>query len=311
MSTTPLRLDGRVVIVTGAGRGLGRAYADALARRGASVVINDLAPEYADEAVSAIEAAGGAAVATYDSVATVEGAQAIVATAIERFGTVDGLVNNAGFMRNGFFEDMTPSMLDQMIDVHLRGAFYVTQAAWPHLRTSGTGRVVMTSSAGGMFAMQGESNYAAAKAGVYGLCKALACEGAEHGISVNCVLPMASTTISAGQPVPGHAERYPAGLREALRPRRHTESVAPLVVYLVSDRCSVNGEAYAAGFGRYARVFVGEAPGWTSDDPLEVTPEDIVDRLPEIRELEGFAAPADIYDEVRFIAASMGITAAG
>jgi len=311
MSTPPLRMDGRTVIVTGAGRGLGRGYAVALAQRGASVVVNDLAAPHADEVVAEITGAGGAARAVYDSVSTLEGARAIVDAAVTHFGGVDAVINNAGFMRNGYFEDMTPEKLDAMLDVHIRGSFYVTQAAWPLLRSSGAGRVVMTSSAGGMFAMQGESNYAAAKAGVYGLCKALAAEGRDDGIMVNTVMPMAATTISAGDPVPGHAERYPAGLREALRPRRHAESVAPLIVYLASEACAVTGEAYAAGFGRYARVFVGETPGWVADDPLAVTPDDIVERLDEIRELEGFAVPADIYDEVRFIAASMGLAVAG
>jgi NAD(P)-dependent dehydrogenase (short-subunit alcohol dehydrogenase family) len=303
-----ITLEGRTVIVTGAGRGLGRAYALALAQRGACVVVNDVAAEHADEAVVAIRAAGGAATAAYDSVATQVGAGAIVRTALDQFGRLDGVINNAGYMRNGYFEDMTPEKLDAMLDVHIRGSFFVTQAAWPHLRSSGCGRVVMTSSAGGMFAMPGESNYAAAKAGVYGLAKALACEGREHGIRVNTVLPMASTTISAGDPVPGHAERYPAGVREALAPRRQADSVAPLVVYLASAECAVNGEAYAAGFGRYARVFVGEVPGWTADDPVAVTPEDIVQRLDEIRDLDGFAVPEDIYDEVRFIAASIGLS---
>jgi NAD(P)-dependent dehydrogenase (short-subunit alcohol dehydrogenase family) len=261
--------------------------------------------------VAEITGAGGAACAVYDSVSTPEGARSIVDTAVTRFGGVDAVVNNAGFMSNGYFEDMTPEKLDAMLDVHIRGSFYVTQAAWSLLRSSGAGRVVMTSSAGGMFAMQGESNYAAAKAGVYGLCKALASEGRDHGVMVNTVMPMAATTISAGDPVPGHAERYPAGLREALHPRRHTESVAPLIVYLASEACAVTGEAYAAGFGRYARVFVGETPGWVADDPLQVTPDDIVERLDEIRELEGFAVPGDIYDEVRFIAASMGLAVAG
>jgi NAD(P)-dependent dehydrogenase (short-subunit alcohol dehydrogenase family) len=310
MSETRVALEGRTVIVTGAGRGLGRAYARALAQHGAAVVVNDLATEYADQVVEEIGSAGGSAAASYDSVTTVEGARAIAEVARTRFGGVDAVVNNAGYMRNGYFEDMTPEMLDAMLDVHIRGSFFVTQAAWALLRESDAGRVIMTSSAGGMFAMQGESNYAAGKAGVYGLCKALACEGREHGICVNTVLPMAATTISADDPVPGHAERYPAGVRDALQPRRHAESVAPLVVYLASSACSVNGEAFSAGFGRYARVFVGETPGWTAADPLEVSPEDIAEHLPAIRDLEGFSVPDDIYDEVRFIAASIGVPVA-
>jgi NAD(P)-dependent dehydrogenase (short-subunit alcohol dehydrogenase family) len=302
--------DQRVAIVTGAGRGLGRAHAAALAAQGVAVVINDLAPEHADEAVGELERTGASAVGSYDSVSTPEGARAIVQTALDRFGRLDAVVNNAGFMANGWFEEMTPEMLDAMLDVHLRGSFFVTQAAWPSLRDADAGRVVMTSSAGGMFAMQGESNYAAAKAGVYGLCKALASEGEYHAIKVNTVLPMATTTISADKPVPGHAEKYPKGLREALSDRRHAAAVSPLVAYLASPECAVNGEAYAAGFGRYARVFVGETVGWVADDGLQVTPAAIADRLDQIRDLEGFAVPGDIYDEVRHIAASLGVTVA-
>lgn len=298
----------RVVIVTGAGRGLGRAYAVALAARGMSVVVNDLAREHADDAVAAIEGAGGVAAASYDSVATPEGAQAIVACAVDRFGHLDAVVNNAGTMANGWFEEMTPAMLDAMLDVHLRGSFFVTQAAWASLRESPAGRVVMTSSAGGLFAMQGESNYAAAKAGVYGLTKALASEGDYQGTKVNAVLPMATTTITDIKPVPDHAEKYPTGVKEALAGRREAAAVSPLVVYLAGADCAVNGEAYSAGFGRYARVFVGETVGWVADEGTEVTPEEIGRRLEEIRDLEGFAIPTDIYAEIRHIADSLGVT---
>jgi NAD(P)-dependent dehydrogenase (short-subunit alcohol dehydrogenase family) len=308
MSQTSIRMDGRTVIVTGAGRGLGRGYALALASRGAAIVVNDVAAEFADAVAGEIGAAGGSSAVTYDSVATVEGARSIVAVASNQFGGVDAVINNAGSMRNGYFEDMTPEMLDAMLDVHIRGSFYVTQAAWPFLKHSGSGRVVMTSSAGGLFAMPGESNYAVAKAGVYGLAKALASEGRDHGILVNTVLPMAATTIAAGDPPPGHAERYPAGAGQVLGPRRHAEAVAPLVVYLASEACAVNGEAYAAGFGRYARVFVGETPGWTAEDPLQVTAEDVADHFQGIRDLDGFSVHADIYDHIRFIVASLGVT---
>jgi NAD(P)-dependent dehydrogenase (short-subunit alcohol dehydrogenase family) len=300
--------DQRVAIVTGAGRGLGRAYVDTLVAQGVAVVINDFAREHADEAAAALGRAGAQVAVSYDTVATQEGANAIVQTALERFGRVDAVINNAGTMSNGWFEEMTPEMLDAMLDVHVRGSFFVTQAAWPSLRHANDARVVMTSSAGGMFAMQGESNYAAAKAGVYGLCKALASEGEYHDIKVNAVLPMASTTIAADKPVPGHAEKYPAGLREALAGLRHAPAVAPLVGYLASPECTVNGEAYAAGFGRYARVFVGETVGWVADDGLAVTPSDIARHLDQIRDTEGYAIPGDIYDEVRFIAASLGVT---
>ena len=166
---TPISFDGQVVIVTGGGRGIGRGHCLDLARRGAAVVVNDMAPEHADAVVDEINGAGGRGVPSYDSVATPEGATAIIATAVDAFGTVDAIVNNAGFMRNGWFEEQTRAMLDAVLDVHVKGAFFVTQAAWPVLREKGYGRIVMTSSAGGLFAMQGEANYAAAKAGLFGL----------------------------------------------------------------------------------------------------------------------------------------------
>jgi NAD(P)-dependent dehydrogenase (short-subunit alcohol dehydrogenase family) len=304
----PIGFDGQVAIVTGGGRGIGRSHSLELARRGASVVVNDLTREWADQVVAEIADAGGNAVASYGSVAEPEGAREIVDVALERFGTIDALVNNAGIMRNGWIEDLTIEQLDAVLDVNLRGSFLVTQAAWPVLKAKGYGRVVMTSSSGGMFAMQGESNYAAAKAGVYGLCKALAVEGRDHGILVNAVLPMAESKITDGDPVPGHAERYPTGVREILAPRRLADAVAPLVALLASRACELTGEAYFAGFGRYARVFVGEVPGWVAADLSAVSAEAILEHIDEIRDLDGFVVPADIYEEVEHIASMLGVT---
>ena len=305
-----LSLDGEVAVVTGSGRGLGRTYALELARRGAAVVVNDVSEDHAGEVVGEIETEGGAAVACADSVSTPEGAAAIAAAAVERFGRLDALVNNAGFMRNGYIEDLAPEDFDAVLDVHLRGSFLVTRAAWPALRRSGHGRVVMTSSAGGLFAMQAESNYAAAKAGVYGLTKALSFEGREHGIHVNAVLPMAGTRIETAQPVPDYERHYPAEVRDALAPLRDVRSVTPLVVHLASRACTVNGEAFSVGFGRFARVFVGETPGWIAPDPSSVEPGELAGRMDEIRALGDFAVPTDIYDEVRFIASSLGLVEA-
>lgn len=185
--------DGQVVIVTGAAHGMGRAYSRAFANAGASVVACDVAQDALEEVVGAIVARGGRAIPCPVSVATPDAARAIVDTALERYGSVDALVNNAGIMRNGYIEDITPERLDAVLDVHVRGSFFLTQAAWPVMRKKGYGRVVMIGSAGGMFAQQGVSNYAAAKGGVYGLCRCLAVEGAEHGILVNTVMPMAGT----------------------------------------------------------------------------------------------------------------------
>jgi NAD(P)-dependent dehydrogenase (short-subunit alcohol dehydrogenase family) len=305
-----LTLTDQVAIVTGAGRGLGRAHSLELARRGAAVVVNDISREYADEVVAEIEAAGGAAAPSYDSVATPESAEAIVGVALEQFGTVDAVVNNAGFMRNGYFEDLTPERLKSLLAVHIEGSFYVTQAAWPIMREKGYGRVVMTSSAGGLFAFAGESNYAAAKGGAYGLMKALAFEGAQHGILVNAILPMATTTITADDPVPDYEKYYPSDVRDFLAPRRTTEMVAPLVAYLCSRACAVSSEAFSAGFGRYARVFVGETRGWVASDPESITAEDVLEHLEEIRDRDDYTVPANIFDEVKYIAAALGMTAA-
>ncbi len=299
---------GQVVVVTGSGRGLGRTYGEHLARLGASVVINDVFGDRADEAVAAITAAGGRAVASHDSVTTPEGAAAIVAAATERFGTIDALINNAGTMRNGYLEDLSPEDLRDQIDTHVMGHFLVTRAAWPVMRAQGYGRVVMTSSSGGMFAMEGESNYAAAKGGVYGLMKALAFEGAEHGIRVNAILPMASTLIAVDRPVPDYERYYPSGIAAALKPRRTTDAVAPLIAYLASRDCAVSSEAFHAGFGRYARVFVGETHGWVRDDgDAEVTADDIAAHLDEIRDRTDYAVPSSIFDEVRYIAQVLGV----
>jgi NAD(P)-dependent dehydrogenase (short-subunit alcohol dehydrogenase family) len=305
--SSSLSFGGRVAVVTGAGQGLGRAYAVELARRGAAVVVNDVSAESAHEVAGEIGAAGGSAVACVESVATPEGAGAIAEAALGPFGRIDALVNNAGFMRNAYLEDLAPGDFDAVLDVHLRGSYLVTRAAWPALRRSREGRVVMTSSAGGLFAMQAECNYAAAKAGVYGLTKALSFEGREHGIRVNALLPMASTRIETAQPVPDYEHHYPAEVREALAPRRDVRSVTPFVVYLASRACAVTGEAFSVGFGRLARVFVGETPGWVAPDDTELEPEDVAGHIEQIRALEGFAVPADIYDEVRFIASSLGL----
>jgi NAD(P)-dependent dehydrogenase (short-subunit alcohol dehydrogenase family) len=297
-----------VVVVTGGGRGLGRAYCLELARDGAAIVVNDVAADVADDVVREIESAGGRAAASYDSVATLEGARSIVDTALERFGALHGVVNNAGSMANGMFEEITPAMLDRMLDVHVRGSFFVTQAAWPRMREQGYGRVVMVSSSGGMFAASGHANYAAAKAGLYGLCKALSWEGQEHGILVNALLPFAETTIAAADPVPGLVEAFPKGLLEGLSARgRPPEAVAPMVAYLVSRACTVTGEAFCAGMGHFARVFVAHGRGWNAADTVGITVDDIARHVDEIRDLGGHRVPKYLPDELELIAQSLGL----
>lgn len=306
MGTPTVSLAGRVAIVTGAGRGLGRTHALELARLGAGVVVNDvggegeMAPD-ADRVVAEIEAAGGTAVACPHSVATPEGGRAIVDVALERFGTVDAVVSNAGVLRNANFEDLTPAQVDDVLDVHLKGAFWVAQPAFEVMRDKGYGRLVFTSSSAGVFGMGGLANYAAAKAGLVGLCRALAIEGAEFGILANCVLPYGNAPWRGPA---AHATRGKSAFadHDVLRPRMEPETVSPLVGYLASEACTVTGECFSALAGRFARAFSGLTQGWLADDPYAVTADDVAARMEQIRSTDGFWIPATIGDEQRAVA---------
>lgn len=252
-----LRFDGRVAIITGAGGGLGRAHALELAGRGASVLVNDLGGALdgsgtskfaADQVVDEITALGGIAAANHDSVATAEGGQAIVQAAVDAFGRVDVLVNNAGILRDKAFHKMDDAMIAAVIDVHLKGALYVSQPAYRLMREQGYGRIVNTSSASGLFGNFGQANYGAAKAGLAGLTRVLALEGASHGIKVNAIAPIAATRMT--QDILGE-----------LAARVSPDSVSPLVAYLAHEECSVNGHVYSVAGGRIARIFVAETHG--------------------------------------------------
>jgi NAD(P)-dependent dehydrogenase (short-subunit alcohol dehydrogenase family) len=280
---------GRVAVVTGAGRGLGREYARALAARGAAVVVNDIgvaldgsggSPDPAAEVVREIEHAGGAAVADGHSVTTRDGAEALVATALDAFGRLDVVVNNAGILRDRMFHKLTLDEVDPVLDVHLRGAFAVCLAAWPVLRGQGYGRIVNTTSTSGLFGNLGQAAYAAGKMGVVGLTRVLALEGARAGIRVNAVAPGAVTRMTPDGVVPDPA---------ALDPAR----VAPVVTYLAHESCAVSGEVYRASGGHVARVFVGVTAGWT--DP-ELTPEDVAEQIDVIRDTGSFRIPASAVD---------------
>ncbi len=306
-----LRFDEQVAVVTGAGRGLGRAHALDLARRGAAVVVNDIAGvgsesgAAADIVVEEIERAGGIAVASYDSVATAEGGRAIVELAVERFGRLDVLVNNAGFARNALFEEMTVDEFDAVLDVHLRGAFFVTQPAWRVMRENRYGRIVMTSSSSGVFGRRGGANYCAAKAGIVGLTKALALEGAAGGIAVNCLLPYSATEMIDDSPLPAdEADRLRAAFAR-VEGRHEPERVTPLVVYLASRECHVTGEVFSSCLGRYARGFFGLTPGWISPGPDIPTPETLAARLDEIEAMDEIEAPASVFEEVEAAGAAV------
>jgi NAD(P)-dependent dehydrogenase (short-subunit alcohol dehydrogenase family) len=287
-----LGFDGKVAIITGAGGGLGRSHALELARRGALVVVNDLggaadgtgsSETAAQKVVDEITAAGGEAVANYDSVATPEGGQAIVQTAVDTFGRVDIIINNAGILRDTSFKNMTPDQLNPVLDVHLRGAFYVTQPAWQLMRDQGYGRIVNTSSGAGIFGNFGQTNYGAAKMGLVGLTRVLAVEGAKNNIKANAIAPVAKTRMT---------EDILGPLADQLGP----EHVTPVVAYLASEECSVSGEVYTVGGGHVARVFVGVAPGYTNKDGL--TAEAVRDNLDQIRDESGYEVPANLNEEL-------------
>ncbi|MEV5752144.1 SDR family oxidoreductase [Actinoallomurus sp. NPDC052308] len=287
-----LRFDGRVAIVTGAGQGLGRQHALELAARGAKVVVNDLGGALdgtgastgpAAEVVAEITKNGGEAVASTDNVATTEGAEAIVRTALDAFGRVDIVVNNAGILRDKSFKNMSPEEFDQVIAVHLRGSFLVTHAAWPHLREQAYGRVVMTSSPAGLFGNFGQANYSAAKMGLVGLTKTLAAEGAKYNIKVNAIAPIAWTRMTE--------DLFPAEFQDRLS----VEHVTPVVAWLAHESNESTGETYTVGGGKVARVFVAEVAGFTKKDGLSV--EDVRDNWQQVNATEPYLVPKNIGEQ--------------
>jgi NAD(P)-dependent dehydrogenase (short-subunit alcohol dehydrogenase family) len=306
-----ISFEGQVAVVTGGGGGIGRVQALELAKRGARVVVNDVGgldrPEgpSADDVVAEIRADGGQAVASHDSVATPEGGRAIIECALDNYGTVDAILHYAGTWRSVLFDEMTVDQLDPVLDVHLRGGFFVTQPAWPIMKARGYGRIVLCSSSTGVFGRRFGSNYSAAKAGLMGLGRTLALEGAEFGIRTNCLLPIARSSVQKYRATFPEAmmEDYKVlGLPRPLPEEATTERLVPLPTYLASRECAVNGEAFSGGGGRYARVFVGVTDGWLSETDSYPTAEDIADHLGEIEDRSSFMVPNSIYDELRSIA---------
>ena len=281
-----LGYDGKVAIITGAGGGLGREHALLLASRGAQVVVNDLGGGVAggdggslgpaETVVKEIEDAGGVAVADGNSVATPEGGEGIVQTALDAFGRVDIVINNAGILRDKTFHNMTPEFVDPVIDVHLRGAFWVTKPAWIKMREQGYGRIVNTSSNSGILGNFGQSNYGAAKMGLVGLTCVLAAEGAKYNIRVNALAPVARTRMT---------EELLGPMADKLDPK----TVSPIVAWLVHEDCPVTGEIYSAAGGRIARFFIGLTEGYYS---ANLTPEECRDNFEQIRSEEGYIVPS-------------------
>jgi NAD(P)-dependent dehydrogenase (short-subunit alcohol dehydrogenase family) len=284
-----ITFDEQVAIVTGAGNGLGRAYAVELARRGAKVVVNDPggatdgtgSGTAAESVVADIVAAGGEAVADTQSVASPAGGESIVQTAIDAYGHVDIVINNAGILRDSSFVKLQPTDLDAVLDVHLRGAFFVTQPAFLQMKQQGYGRLLFTTSAAGLFGNFGQTNYAAAKMGLVGLSNVLAVEGARYGITANVIAPAARTRMTEGLLGP---------LADAMDP----DLIVPMALYLVSKECEITHEIYSAMGGRYARVFIGVTPGWFSGAGAQPTVDNIADRIEAIRDPDGYAVPSDI-----------------
>jgi len=292
-----IRFDDRVAIITGAGGGLGKTYALDLAGRGAKVVVNDLGgsadgtgggTSMADETVKQINESGGTAVANYDSVATPEGGKGIVQTALDNFGRVDILINNAGILRDKSFLKLEPEHLEAVVDVHLKGAFFVTQPAFASMKDNGYGRIVMASSGAGIFGNFGQTNYGAAKMGLVGLMNVLAVEGAKYNIKVNTIAPIAKTRLT---------EQLLGGLADALDPN----FVTPLVTYLSSEQCELSHEIFDVGGGRYARIFVGMAKGWVAPKGTIPDAEHIYENIDVIRDQEGYTIPESIADETKAV----------
>ena len=293
----------RVAIVTGAGRGLGAEHAKLLASRGAAVIVNDPGvatdgtegeQRPADEVVGAIEAAGGAAVADYGSVSDPVAAEAMVVKAVEEYGRVDIVINNAGILRDKAFHNLEWENLDAVLDVHLKGAFYVTRPAFRLMREQGYGRIVMTSSASGLLGNFGQANYGAAKMGLVGLMKVLAIEGAKYDIKVNAIAPVAGTRMT---------QELLGPMADKLQPAL----VSPVVAYLASEACDVTGEVYSVAGGTVSRMFVGLTQGWFKhpDKDGALTPEDVEENLSAIRDEVDYLVPTTNQEEIQKIAQSL------
>ena len=311
--TASLRFDGRVAVITGAGGGLGRGYALDLAARGAAVVVNDLGGSFdgrgsstsmADAVVAEIRAAGGRAVASYDSVATSAGGRAIIDCALDHFGRVDILVSNAGTLRNAPFDALSDETLDAMIEVHLKGGFNVSRPAFRAMKEQGYGRIVLASSAAGVLGNEQQAAYGAAKAGLVGLMNVLSLEGEAHGIRTNALLPTAMSRMAAAMD-PKMLETVGAAyaaLGERLGNSADPGFVTPLVTYLCSEACASSHGIYSATLGRYARLSVAMGRGWIGPRLAPPSAEDIAAHWDAICSADGAQETPSLMAEFELVA---------
>jgi len=310
MSATELRFDDEVAVITGAGGGLGKQYALLLSSRGARVVVNDIGGSVtgdgsdaatAGAVVDEIRELGGQAVADTHSVTSPEGGQAIIDTALRAWGRVDIVINNAGIVGDAPFEDMTADPLIPLIDVHLKGAFYVTRPAWTVMRERGYGRILNTCSAAGILGAERMSNYGAAKTGLIGFTRVLAAEGAGHNIKVNAIAPIAYTRMlahavdGAGRQDDEAAQAILDDLVAQYLQKLDPALVAPVAAFLTHRKCPVSGEIYTVGAGHVARFFVGRTKGFYRSG---LSVEDVRDHLDEIRDEAGYTVPRGPADEI-------------
>ncbi|MDF8335316.1 SDR family NAD(P)-dependent oxidoreductase [Novosphingobium cyanobacteriorum] len=289
---TAMSFDGRVVIVTGAARGLGRAYAMLLAQRGACVVINDLgvaidgtgpSPEPAEAVASLIRAHGGKAIADHSDISTQSGVRSLVARTVEEFGAVDALVCNAGTIGYGTTPDkIEPDQFNSQLSLMVTGVGLLIGAAWDWLKRSGEGRIVLMSSAGGMFGIPANPYYTSAKGGVIGLLRGLAIDGAVFGIKVNAVCPLAYTRLFEGF-------SEDVAFNTWFKDNAKAEYVAPIVGYLAHSACEPTGRVFSSGLGHVSEVFIGLTAGWKQ---RAHSIEDIRDNFAQIVDRDGFAVPA-------------------
>lgn len=297
-----LRFDGKVAVITGAGGGLGEAYALMLAGRGARVVVNDLGGTFdgkgsdstpAQKVVDQIKAAGGEAIANYESVSEWESAQKIIQAAVDSYGKIDILINNAGILRDKSLLKMEVADYLKVIEVHLHGTFFCTKAAFGPMREQGYGRIVSTASAAGVYGNFGQTNYGAAKMGIVGLMNCVCQEGARYGVLANTVVPTAGTRLTATV--------MPPDVVDKVKP----EYVAPMVVYMCSEKFQESGKIFTAGGGYFSRAAIVEGPGVFFDTEAGITPDMIAGKIEQISALEGGSEYDSAMDQTGYVLSKM------